>query len=57
MNHNMERLLRLVADYENFCSDAYAEESTNEDSDELSPEDLDFVAAAAALLTLPEQKT
>lgn len=51
---NMERLLRLTADYHNFCSDDYAK-ANKADEDELSMEELDFVAAAAAV-PLAEQE-
>lgn len=45
---NIERLLRLTADYHNFCSEDYAKANSS-DPDELSMDDLDFVAAAAAV--------
>jgi len=44
---NIERLLKLTADYHNFCSEDYAK--ANADPDELSMDELDFVAAAAAV--------
>lgn len=45
---NIERLLRMTADYHNFCSNDYAK-SESDDSDELSMEELDFVAAATGV--------
>lgn len=48
MAMNIERLLRMTADYHNFCSDDYAK-AENYDSDELSMEELDFVAAATGI--------
>lgn len=48
MKNKIEQLLRLVADYDSFCSDDYAKGKTGDDSDELSLEELDFVAAAVA---------
>lgn len=50
---SIERLLRLAADYHNFCSST-CENDARKDSDELNEDDLDFIAAAgipAALLT------
>mgnify|MGYP003296413687 CR=1 FL=1 len=44
---NIERLLKLTADYHNFCSEDCAK--ANADPDELSMDELDFVAAAAAV--------
>lgn len=43
---NIERLLRLAADYHNFCSDDYAKVNTGFDPDELSEDEMEFVAAA-----------
>lgn len=48
MAMNIERLLRMTADYHNFCSDDYAK-SGAADTDELSMEELDFVAAATGM--------
>lgn len=48
MAMNIERLLRMTADYHNFCSDDYAK-ANKADSDELSLEELDFVAAATGV--------
>ena len=48
MAMNIERLLRMTADYHNFCSDDYAK-AGSVDPDELSMEELDFVAAATAM--------
>lgn len=48
MAMNIERLLRMTADYHNFCSDHCAKAGTA-DPDELSLEELDFVAAAACV--------
>ena len=45
---NIERLLRMTADYHKFCSNDYAETGTA-DTDELSVEELDFVAAATGM--------
>lgn len=47
MKMDIERLLRLTADYHNFCSDAHEAAEQNDD-EEMSLEELDFVAAAAA---------
>ncbi len=49
METSIERLLRLVADYHNFCNNDCAEESTTQELDELSAEDLDYIAAASAV--------
>ena len=48
MGINIERLLRLAADYHNFCSDDYKMESMSE-SDELTMDDLDLISAAGGL--------
>lgn len=48
MAMNIERLLRMTADYHKFCSDDYAK-AGSADSDELSMEELDFVAAATGM--------
>lgn len=48
MTMNIERLLRMAADYHNFCSDDYAK-ANSADPDELSMEELDFVAAATGM--------
>lgn len=48
MAMNIERLLRMTADYHNFCSDDYAK-ANKVDTDELSLEELDFVAAATGV--------
>lgn len=48
MAMNIERLLRMTADYHKFCSDDFAKTGTA-DPDELSMEDLDFVAAATGM--------
>lgn len=48
MAMNIERLLRMTADYHNFCSDDYANVGSV-DQDELSMEELDFVAAATGM--------
>lgn len=54
---DIERLLRMTADYHNFCSDDYAK-ANKADSDELSLEELDFVAAATgAPLNAPNQES
>lgn len=53
---NMERLLRLVADYHSFCNEDYGK-ANETDPDELSAEELDAVAAATGALTQePERK-
>lgn len=46
----IERLLRLVADYHNFCSNDDAMGQEMQDSSELSIEDLDNIAAASAVV-------
>lgn len=48
MAMNIERLLRMTADYHNFCSNDYAN-AGSVDSDELTMEELDFVAAATGM--------
>lgn len=48
MAMNIERLLRMTADYHNFCSDDFAK-AGSADTDELSMEELDFVAAATGM--------
>lgn len=48
MAMNIERLLRMTADYHNFCSDDFAK-ADRADADELSMEELDFVAAATGM--------
>ena len=47
MAKDFEAILRMMADYHNFCSDNHLE-NAKKDEDELSLEELDFVAAAAA---------
>lgn len=47
MMNNMEKLLRLVADYHSFCGDGHM--AAADGDDELSLEELDFVAAAGTL--------
>ena len=46
MYKEIERLLRLTADYHNFCNDEFAPEKES-DEDELCLSELDTVAAAA----------
>lgn len=48
MAMNIERLLRMTADYHNFCSDDFAK-AGSADPDEMSMEELDFVAAATGM--------
>lgn len=56
MAMNIERLLRMTADYHKFCSDDFAKASSA-DPDELSMEELDFVAAATGMpMDDPNQK-
>ena len=43
---NIERLLRLTADYHNFCSDDYAKQNAGFDPDELGEDEMEFIAAA-----------
>lgn len=50
MSINIERLLRLTADYHNFCNDDYAKTNAYQDPDELSMSDLDLIAAATGEL-------
>lgn len=45
MAANIEKLLRLVADYDSFCANDYAKAGKT-DTEELSLEELDLVAAA-----------
>lgn len=47
MAMNFERLLKLTADYHNFCNDEFTKGNILSPSDELSMEELEFVAAAA----------
>ncbi len=49
MDTSIDRLLRLVADYHNFCNYGYEESNTTQDIDELSIEELDNIAAASAV--------
>ena len=51
---NIERLLRLAADYHNFCSD-----EQNSLSEELDEEELELIAAAGCLTSFasPDDKT
>lgn len=50
----IEQLLRLAADYHRFCNEDFAQENAR-DADELDLDELEFVAAAAALPELPEE--
>lgn len=50
MAMNIERLLRITADYHKFCSGDY-EKANKSDSEELSLEELDLVAAATGVPT------
>ena len=52
MEINIERLLKLAADYQNFC-DEIENAAASDATDELSEEDLYLVAAAAKM---PEGK-
>lgn len=52
---DIERLLRLTADYHAFRSDDAAEEETAPCSDDLSAEELDFVAAAGTAVQYPKE--
>ena len=45
---SIEKLLRMVADYHNFCNMDNAE-SAKVNADELTLEELDFVAAATGI--------
>lgn len=47
MAKDFEAILRMMADYHNFCSDNH-QENAKKNEDELSLEELDLVAAAAA---------
>jgi hypothetical protein len=49
MAMNFERLLKLTADFHNFCNDDFAVSGTETPDDELSLDELDFVAAAAQI--------
>ena len=53
MQNGIERLLRLTADYHNFCNDKYSAQQ-DIDGDELYLSELDTVAAAAGFN--PENK-
>lgn len=44
---SIERLLRLTADFQNFCNETGEAVKANDNSGELSLEELDFIAAAA----------
>ena len=55
MAKDFEKLLRMVADYHNFCSDQHLQ-SAEKDDGELSMEELDFVAAAAAVPVREEEE-
>lgn len=48
MAANIEKLLRMTADYHNFCCDGFKGE-TSADPDEVTEEELFFVAAATGL--------
>lgn len=54
MAMNIERLLRMTADYHNFCEDNVAKGNLGEDPDELGIDELDFVAAASAMPIDPD---
>ena len=56
MAMNIERLLRLTADYQNFCEDKFSRENAGDDSEELGVDELEFVAAASAMPIDPEYK-
>ena len=45
MSMNIEKLLRMTADYHRFCSDEHLQEK-DKGMDEMSMDELDFVAAA-----------
>ena len=54
---DIERLLRLTADFHNFSNDMEADENAVPDNNELSLDELDFIAAAANMLRQdPEKK-
>ncbi len=55
MARNIEKLLRLVADYHEFCGDAEVKRGARE-LDELSLEELDFIAAAGMLPLKEDEK-
>ena len=55
MAKDFEAIVRMMADDHNFCSDKHLE-TENRDEDELSLEELDFVAAAAAPIPYPDEK-
>lgn len=48
MAMNIEKLLRMTADYHNFCSNDYAKAESG-DPDEIFLEELDLVAAASGV--------
>ena len=52
--NEMERLLKLVADYHSFCFDNDEQEKKETEPDELCLDQLDMVAAAAH--QIPTQK-
>ena len=47
MRKGIEDLLHLVADYHNFCNDESMGNEQNHNSDEMSLDELDLVAAAS----------
>ena len=47
MRKGIEDILRLVADYHNFCNDEPMRKEQNHNSDEMSLDELDLVAAAS----------
>ena len=49
MAMNFERLLKLTADFHNFCNDDFAVSNSGDPEDELSVDELEFVAAAAQI--------
>ena len=44
---DIERILRLTADYHNFCLEQIQNTNRKSDPDELTADDLDLIAAAA----------
>ena len=57
MARNIERLLRLIADYHRFCDEDIAEVCDKSDPDELKVEELDLIAAAGNMYASKDLQT
>lgn len=53
---DIERILRLTADYHSFCLDQVQNTNSKPDPDELTVEDLDLIAAASGIPENEKQK-